>query len=338
MLVLALMGVTGPAFGQAACERYKAELASLNRSGSAAREAATAAQRHQAEISRLSGYYRSLGCEQGGFFFQPAQECGAIAQRLRSLQSAYGAVAAQAYDPSATEGRRRQLRAAIAKACEPEAAEREVRPTVRREETVKEQSPVEATGGDRVVCVRTCDGYFFPLETKVKGSSTEASMCQALCPNAEVSVFRAPRDGGIEAAVSDKGKPYMQLANALKYQKSYDPSCSCKKEGQTWAQALQRAERMLASNKSDTVVTQEMAERMSRASTGESKQTKITRKSGVQSAAKATEPETTGSIAPAPTTAANVSGERPRPRIIAPDVIPVPGSGRDEPASVLPRS
>jgi hypothetical protein len=122
-----ILGTAGPALAQAACERYKAELASLNRSGAAAREAVTTAQRQQAEISRLSSYYRSLGCEQGSFFFQPAPECGAIAQRLRSLQSSYGAVAGQAYDPAASEGRRRQLRAAIAKACEPEGGEREVR-------------------------------------------------------------------------------------------------------------------------------------------------------------------------------------------------------------------
>jgi hypothetical protein len=76
---------------------------------------------------------------------------------------------------------------------------------------------------------------------------------------------------GSRLQVSDKGKPYMQLANALKYQKSYDPSCSCKKDGETWARALQKAERMLAAHKSDVLVTQEVADRLSRAGTGEAK-------------------------------------------------------------------
>jgi len=351
----AVLATAGPALAQAACERYKAELASLNRSGAAARDAVAAAQRQQAEISRLVGYYRSLGCEQGSFFFQPAAECGAIAQRIRSLQGAYAAVAGQAFDPAASENRRRQLRAAIAKACEPEGGEREAKPspepkpalepkpTPERVRTPQESQTAEATGGDRIVCVRACDGYFFPLETRPKGSATEASMCQALCPNTEVHVFRAPRDGSIENAVSEKGKPYMQLANALKYQKSYDPSCSYKKEGETWAQALQKAERMLASNKSDIVVTQEVAERMSRASTGEAKSAKITRKSSTsQAAAKPAsgDVETTGSITATNVAPGEASGDgtpRPKPRIIALDAIPVPSAGVHEPARAMPR-
>jgi hypothetical protein len=150
---------------------------------------------------------------------------------------------------------------------------------------------------------------------------------------------------GSRLQVSDKGKPYMQLANALKYQKSYDPSCSCKKDGETWARALQKAERMLAAHKSDVLVTQEVADRLSRAGTGEAKSARITRKStNVQMATKAgpAEPETTGSVVPTPVAASAADvpatgGERPKPRIIAPDVIPVPGTGRDEPTSVTPR-
>lgn len=327
-----LLGTVSTALAQSAsCERYRAELASLNRAGAAARSAESNAQKHQAEISRLVGYYRSIGCEQGGFFFQPAAECAPIAQRIRALQSSYAAVAGQGdTDPAAIEARRRQIRAAIAKACEA-ASETDV--TSAEAKKHSEPSPV-ATGGERLVCVRTCDGYFFPVENKPSGSANTASLCRALCPNAEVAVYKAPRDGGIETAVAETGgKPYMQLANALKYQKAYDPSCSCKKQGDSWAQALQKAERMIASNKSDIVVTQAVADRLVRSGVGQAKSANLTRRSASPTATAAKEAvqdvETTGSIEGAKPE----GGETPRrPRIIAPDVIPVPQA----PASPTP--
>jgi hypothetical protein len=322
-----LLGTLGSALAQSAsCERYRAELASLNRAGTAARSAEANAQRYQAEINRLTGYYRSIGCEQGGFFFQPAAECAPIAQRIRALQSSYGAVASQGdTDPAAIEARRRQVRAAIAKACEA-ASETDV--TTADAKSRSEPSPVAATGGERLVCVRTCDGFFFPVENTPTGSANTASLCRALCPNAEVAVYKAPRDGGIETAVSESGgKPYMQLANALKYQKAYDPSCSCKKQGESWAQALQKAERMIASNKNDVVVTQAVADRMVQTAVGSAKSANLTRRSAspATAAAKAAVPdvETTGSVSGAkPAEGENTTPRKPR--IIAPDVIPVP--------------
>jgi hypothetical protein len=73
-----------------------------------------------------------------------------------------------------------------------------------------------------------------------------------------------PFDGTIADAVSTKGRPYQRLANALRYTREVDRACSCRKPGQSWAQALVRAERMLARNGSDIVVTAAKAEELSR--------------------------------------------------------------------------
>src|SRR4051812_3716955 len=48
----------------AACQRYRAELASLGSGGS---RMLGAAHQQRAEIARMSGYYHSSGCSQGGF-------------------------------------------------------------------------------------------------------------------------------------------------------------------------------------------------------------------------------------------------------------------------------
>ncbi len=250
--LLALPALGAAAAAQVSCERYRAELAALNRAGASVRVYEAAAQRQRNELGRLIGYYRAIGCDQGSFFFQPPSECGGIAHRIQALQANAAQLAQQAVaDPSAIEFRRRQLQAAIAKTCDA------------RPELPVEPAPMQATGGSRLVCVRACDGYFFPLDNEPQGRATHRDLCRALCPNAEVSVFRAPRDGGIEQALSETGQPYMKLANALRFQRGYDPSCSCRKPGESWAQALQKAERMIAHSSSDTAVN---ALRMTRAS------------------------------------------------------------------------
>lgn len=319
-LAAALLAVAAaaPALAQnAACERYRSELASLGRSGASARSAEATAQRHQAEIARLTSYHRSIGCGQAGFFFQAPAECGAMTERIRALQASIGAVSSQAYDPAAGDARRRQLRAAIARSCES--------PEGQQAASASERS-VQAKGGDRTVCVRTCDGYFFPLENRPQGRASEASLCKALCPGAEAAVYRAPRDGGIEQALSENGKPYMQLANALRYQKAHDPSCSCKPSGDSWAKSLQKAEGMIASSRTDIVVTPGIADRLARVASAGSHLSKAVSKTPAEATLVAKQAvddvETTGSVV---TEEASNGPERPRARVIAPDQIPAPG-------------
>jgi hypothetical protein len=150
-------------------------------------------------------------------------------------------------------------------------------------------------------------------------------LCKALCPNAEVAVYHAPRDGNIEDAVSENGKPYMQLANALRYQRSYDPACSCKKPEETWAQTLHKAERMIASRKDDVVVTERVADRIFSTAI----RAKVTRKSqgaGRAPATTSSDIDTTGSLATVVERPDGADAEEPGPkvRVIAPDLIPVP--------------
>ena len=116
------------------------------------------------------------------------------------------------------------------------------------------------------MCVRSCDGFFFPLSHAPGGRSGADEMCQALCPGAETAAYSMP--GGetteLDRALSLKGKPYTRLVGAFKFQKAFDPSCFCKKDGQTWAQVLARAETMLGRRPGDIIVTAQKAEELSR--------------------------------------------------------------------------
>ena len=90
-------------------------------------------------------------------------------------------------------------------------------------------------------------------------------MCRALCPNADVSLYTYPPSGQIEQAVSINGAKYMDMPNALKYRQSLDPTCSCKRKGESWADALAGAEAKLGrESKGDVFVTPEKSIELSR--------------------------------------------------------------------------
>ena len=121
-----------------------------------------------------------------------------------------------------------------------------------------------AFGGSYVVCVRACDGSFFPV-SYFGGTALEVQeICQSLCPNATVALYSLPFGGTIDEAVSINGEPYANLSNAHKFEQTFDASCSCRAPGQSWAEALAAAEAKYGHHPHDTIVTEEQSLRMSR--------------------------------------------------------------------------
>ena len=262
-LLLGLIAAGDAAWGQTAqCHQLRGELASLGRRSSRANAAAQGM-----EAARLMGHYRQIGCERTGFFIfgGPPAECGPIAARINALRSN----AEGSYD-GASEGRRRQLAAAVSRACSTpsDTAERSARHDPARPAREKERvaegpgAGSRSSGARHLVCVRTCDGFFFPLSNSPRGGSPD-EMCRALCPGAETAAYHMPGED-IGRAVSTKGKAYTQLASAFRFQKSLDASCSCKKPNESWAVVLQRAEAMLGRIASDVIVTARRSEELSR--------------------------------------------------------------------------
>ncbi len=247
-LVAGVMASTGALAQSAPCRQLKAEYRSLGDGGGAAA---------RQEYAQLAAVYRDMGCNGGGFlFFGPPPACQGVAARLRSLQSA----AVSGGGGADVQARKAQLRGAIAAAC----SDRE------HVEKASASGGYSPRGGRKLVCVRTCDGFFFPLSAKPEDGDVEG-MCQSLCPGAETAVFRMPDGGAIQEAVSTHGQAYTALPNALKYRTSVDKSCSCKGDGQSWAQALAKAEGMIARRSSDIVVDAALAARMAQASAAGSK-------------------------------------------------------------------
>ncbi len=119
---------------------------------------------------------------------------------------------------------------------------------------------------DYTVCVRKCDGSFFPVSYfgADSRSDTLEQVCRSLCPNADVALYSFPFGGTVEEAVSSAGEPYGSLPNAGRFEQTNDPTCSCRASGQSWAETLGAAEAKYGRHSRDVLISVEAAERMSR--------------------------------------------------------------------------
>ncbi len=89
---------------------------------------------------------------------------------------------------------------------------------------------IDPNGRYRSVCVRTCDGFFFPVSysTYAGRLAQDAAQCQSSCAApAELYVYRNPGQE-IDQAISLNGIPYQELPAAFKYRTEYVKGCSCK--------------------------------------------------------------------------------------------------------------
>jgi Protein of unknown function (DUF2865) len=125
------------------------------------------------------------------------------------------------------------------------------------------------SGTYRTVCARSCDGFYFPISfaTVPARFADDEKTCKNLCPAAEATLFAYRNPGeDMSQAVSINGQPYSSSPNAFHYRQEFNPSCSCKAPGQTWADALKTIDDTAAAQQQgDIIVTEESAKKMSQA-------------------------------------------------------------------------
>jgi Protein of unknown function (DUF2865) len=85
-------------------------------------------------------------------------------------------------------------------------------------------------GTYRTLCVRTCDGFYFPISfSTVPGQfGADAAACQAACPGAEAVLYTHRNPGeDVSQMVSLDGQPYTALPNAFRFRTQFDRACTC---------------------------------------------------------------------------------------------------------------
>jgi hypothetical protein len=124
------------------------------------------------------------------------------------------------------------------------------------------------SGTYRTVCVRTCDGAYFPISfaTVPARFADDDRTCKALCPAAEANLYAYRNPGeDMNQAVSISGQPYTALPNAFRYRQEFNPTCACKAPGQTWSDALKNIDDTAAAQQQgDIIVTEENAKKLAR--------------------------------------------------------------------------
>lgn len=281
LAVICLAAVHPAAMAQASnCQGLRSQLAALDRAGGARTNAyVVAAQRQIVEMQRTAAYARQIGCGNSRFLIfgsDPPVQCAELTTRLGRMQANLASLQGQAErlggGPSIM-ARRAQIETAMRQYCGLDPSELD-QPApqdpydqdnaANRPDASPDESSASAQLVGKPVCVRLCDGYFFPLAGMGKrGPDGAAEMCQAQCPGAEIEAFFMGSSDDIAQATGEGGKSYMELSNALRYQKATVPGCSCRRPDQSWGQALKGAEEMLGPN-SDVIVTADKAEEMSR--------------------------------------------------------------------------
>jgi Protein of unknown function (DUF2865) len=244
LLLLWVLAVAAPGGAAMAdvCRSIQAELAAIGRGPSAGQRQSAA--RHAAEAQRVHAHMRSIGCDRSGIFAfgaPPPPECPALRGRYHHHAQAAAAGAGG-------EDRRRQLMSMLVS----HDCRSSPRSTPRSEPLVaglfddrRRRSPIEVrpeeddegltiegrirTVQGPAICVRTCDGYFFPVQLRPGSSSIEGEeACQALCPASETRLYTM-RSREIGEAVSTAGELYEDLPNAFLHRKRFDPACSCRR-------------------------------------------------------------------------------------------------------------
>jgi hypothetical protein len=122
------------------------------------------------------------------------------------------------------------------------------------------------SGTYHTVCVRACDGYYFPISYSTVPSrfADDENACQRQCPasQAELYSFRNPGED-MDQAVSISGQAYTALPNAFRYRKEVVGGCSCRAPGQSWADALKNADDATTLESGDIVVNDRNAKMLS---------------------------------------------------------------------------
>ena len=289
--VAVVMSASGMALAQSpnpACQRLEAQLTSLDRGNSdptradQIRRAEEGINRQQFELDRLVSQGRRTGCENSGFFSifnTPPPQCGALNRQidqqrmtLERMQNEFERLNGGTTERAAqrqslmialgNNGCGSQYRSAALQGQQGGFFDR----LFGSNGGVFSSQPGPMGGTFRTICVRTCDGFYYPISfaTTSERFRDDDQTCQRMCPASEVSLYTYHNPGEeVAQAVSLNGKPYTELPAAFSYRKALNPSCSCRKPGETWAQALKVNGTDETVAPGDVVVTEQNAKRLS---------------------------------------------------------------------------
>ncbi len=271
------------------CVRLEGQLAAIDQGSSAdparadqIRRLQDAIAKQQADLDRAVAQAHKSGCEGQGFFalFSAlSPQCGPITSQIQGMRgnldrSLSDLQQLQSNSPDQDSQRRAVIGQLAQNSCGAQYAAAAAQSGPRGffdalfgGGTILNPNGDGAPSGTyHTVCVRTCDGYYFPISYSTVASrfADDERSCQRLCPASDVALysFRNPGED-MEQAVSTTGQLYTALPNAFRYRKEITAGCSCRRPGQSWADALKNADDSTTLESGDIVVTDQKPKALS---------------------------------------------------------------------------
>ena len=267
-----------------ACLRLESQLAAIDRGAGVDPAKAEqikryedAAAKQQAELDRLGQQSQRLGCQGGGFFALfsgQSPQCGPLNNQIQQMRANLDRTLTDIQRLQGNSGEREGQRRGILVAL----GQNDCGPQYRQYVTggpggffdalfggVAPAPNAPLAGTYRTLCVRTCDGYYFPISySTVPGKfADDEALCRRTCPATEVTLYSHRNPGeDVSRAVSMSGRVYSDLPTAFSYRKQYNAACSCRLPGQSWADALRQGDDQTV-ERGDIVVTEERAKQLS---------------------------------------------------------------------------
>jgi hypothetical protein len=337
--------------GNPICIRLEGQLATIDRgagSGDPAKDEQIrryqdAAAKQQAELDRVTLQAKRMGCDSSGFFSlfngQSAQ-CGPVNNQIQQMRGNLDQITTSlerlrsgGIGGADRENQRRSVLTALAQNnCGPQYANAARGPGSFIDNLFGNNNPAPPgvdlgpqSGTFRTVCVRTCDGAYFPVSfaTVQARFQDDERTCKALCPATEATLFAYRNPGeDINQAVSVTGQPYTALPNAFKFRTEFNPSCACKAAGQTWSDALKSVDDKAAvEQQGDIIVTEESAKKMQQRAQPAAKGATAAKKGASPAGTTATAPPAPDAAAPA-ADATGPAGDKKQIRTVGPTFIP----------------
>ncbi len=269
------------------CVRLESQLATVDRGvvdparADQIKRYEDAAAKQQSELDRLGQQSQRQGCQGGGFFALfsgQSPQCGPLNNQVQQMRANLDRTLTEIQRLQGNSGEREGQRRGILVAL----GQNDCGPQYRQYANsggpagffdslfggggYSSPAPGAPLAGTyRTLCVRSCDGYYFPISYSTVPSkfAEDEQQCRRLCPAAEVTLYSHRNPGeDVARAVSSSGRLYTDLPTAFSYRKQYNAACSCRAPGQSWADALRQGGDQSV-ERGDIVVTEERARQLS---------------------------------------------------------------------------
>lgn len=187
------------------CQQLEREAHELRQGGLRAKRADL-----QRKLHRVEAQVRRAGCSGLRLIFGGAKkrECRALRADMRSLRG-------QLHDARSVPSSQRRLRFVEAE--------------MRRYGCDQRTRQVQRGDRYQTLCVRKCDGYFFPIgfSTAKSDLKRDRAACESFYPQGSAELYlRASGAEQSEGIVSLDGEPYAEQPFAFAFRTAYQPACA----------------------------------------------------------------------------------------------------------------